>query len=669
MGTLPKTEEAPGVGNDMTPSAGAAGDGQQSQDSDGEYYVVSFYSDGVLQETREVRTGEKLSAFPEPVKEGYQFIGWAIAEENGEDFDPDIAITQTMDLYAKWEILVEAMLLEEDVMPVSAQEVSYSTDGGSTWKEGTLGEALNACQSASQPAEIKLLQDITLTGDNWDSPRLLAERSDVTIDGQGYTITRGEGAGGTDARRGSLLMLNQPRTVTLKNITIDGGAIWQGSDPKTRINVGIDCSNQGSLILVEAGGTLILEAGTVLQNNDVRGSGYTSGSGGAIRLGGEPDLLDTSKGKVIMKSGAVIRDNTACGGGGVFINMGSVFELQGGIICGNYARTNRGDSGNGGGVYNSGTFIMTDGEVSGNVAYDGAGLYNGGTIATAQMSGGSISNNVALRRGGGVQCGNNKFSMSGGSIFGNKSGKDGGGIGVDTYGIKTCQIEISGGSIVDNTTGTSGGGIFVEEGNEMKVSGNPVITGNTKNGEASNLYLESGDLISLMGAMTQGASIGVTYGSTGQEAVFSSGWTTQMGEAEKPENYFSSDRSDFIVVKDAATNEAKLVRHTHVFGTEWKWDDGAHWHECDCGARIDQEAHREDDGTVTKEPTETEAGEKKYQCIVCGHERTEILPATGSGNDDNQGGGENQGGDGNKQGGDKQDHPGAEKKHDKDGTK
>ena len=73
--------------------------------------------------------------------------------------------------------------------------------------------------------------------------------------------------------------------------------------------------------------------------------------------------------------------------------------------------------------------------------------------------------------------------------------------------------------------------------------------------------------------------------------------------------------------------------HTHIFGTEWKYSDTRHWHECTvCGDKSDHAAHTEDSGTVTKAPTETETGVKTYKCKVCGYVlRTEVIPATGGG--------------------------------------
>ncbi len=72
------------------------------------------------------------------------------------------------------------------------------------------------------------------------------------------------------------------------------------------------------------------------------------------------------------------------------------------------------------------------------------------------------------------------------------------------------------------------------------------------------------------------------------------------------------------------------VEHVHDFGTDWKYDNTNHWHECICGEKSDLAAHSENGGVVTLAPTETTNGEITYRCTVCGTiTRTETIPATG----------------------------------------
>ena len=77
--------------------------------------------------------------------------------------------------------------------------------------------------------------------------------------------------------------------------------------------------------------------------------------------------------------------------------------------------------------------------------------------------------------------------------------------------------------------------------------------------------------------------------------------------------------------------------HEHVFEGEWKYDEDSHWQECSYdNVKGNQADHSWDNGTVTKEATATEKGEKTYECTVCDATKTEEIPATG-GSDDNTG--------------------------------
>ncbi|MDE5679125.1 MAG: hypothetical protein K2I01_01655, partial [Lachnospiraceae bacterium] len=59
----------------------------------------------------------------------------------------------------------------------------------------------------------------------------------------------------------------------------------------------------------------------------------------------------------------------------------------------------------------------------------------------------------------------------------------------------------------------------------------------------------------------------------------------------------------------------------------WNYDSKEHWLECTCGERENVELHTEDGGTVVKEPTDTDPGEKTYRCthLNCPYERSEVI--------------------------------------------
>jgi len=64
--------------------------------------------------------------------------------------------------------------------------------------------------------------------------------------------------------------------------------------------------------------------------------------------------------------------------------------------------------------------------------------------------------------------------------------------------------------------------------------------------------------------------------------------------------------------------------HTHAYDL-LNSDGSHHWNECACGEVKGKAAHSWDEGTVTKEATQTAKGEKRYACTVCGRTRTEDI--------------------------------------------
>lgn len=68
--------------------------------------------------------------------------------------------------------------------------------------------------------------------------------------------------------------------------------------------------------------------------------------------------------------------------------------------------------------------------------------------------------------------------------------------------------------------------------------------------------------------------------------------------------------------------------HVHSYDN-LVYDENRHWNECICGKKNGSSSHKWDDGVITKEPTETEHGEKTFNCTVCGCESKRVLASTG----------------------------------------
>ena len=96
-------------------------------------------------------------------------------------------------------------------------------------------------------------------------------------------------------------------------------------------------------------------------------------------------------------------------------------------------------------------------------------------------------------------------------------------------------------------------------------------------------------------------------------------------------------------VLETATIPATGSTHTHSYGTDWKYDDTNHWHECACGDKADTAAHSFQ-WVIDKAATKEAIGTKHEECTVCGAKRSEntvIDKLPDGGNTGNTGSGDN----------------------------
>ena len=101
-----------------------------------------------------------------------------------------------------------------------------------------------------------------------------------------------------------------------------------------------------------------------------------------------------------------------------------------------------------------------------------------------------------------------------------------------------------------------------------------------------------------------------------------------LADATKATTTFTMPAND---VKLEATYKDASPSHTHSYGTDWKYDDTNHWHECKCGDKADIAAHSASEWIVDTAATETADGSKHKECTVCKKVlETAPIPATGS---------------------------------------
>jgi len=185
----------------------------------------------------------------------------------------------------------------------------------------------------------------------------------------------------------------------------------------------ISLSSKGNLFKVGLGVTLILDNNITLRgiNNN------------------EESLVEVS-GTLVMNDGSAITNNTNRRYGNL-----EMFTNAGGVQ-----------------VWNTGTFIMNGGIISGNTSSGGCGLAGGGVsvCGTFTMKGGTISGNTSLHGGGVNVAIDSSFIMEGGTISGNKA-QLGGGVCIQSEGKTFVK---TGGTITGYASDTVNGNVVIING-------------------------------------------------------------------------------------------------------------------------------------------------------------------------------------------------------------
>ena len=332
---------------------------------------------------------------------------------------------------------------------------------------GSLAEAI---ANAPDGSTVQLCKDVTVT------QAIEISGKKLTLDGGGHRMDRGTGYSN------EFIALRNSADLTVKNITLDGGAKWAGAvdDILKRGTTNSGMKAGRPLILTRTQAQLTLGSGAVLQNNDNQANSQKVDTylpvGGAIQI---------SDGILSLNGGEIKDCNSAFFGGAAHIRGASTFTAKAGTVSGNNAggyaaicldntarsiveggefRNNK--SGNNGGVFwlSMGTLSIMGGTLENNsTAGKGGVAYQDTASASVSLKGGVFRNNRA-KGDGGVLYTPNGLSISGGIYEGNTSGGNGG--AVWTNGT----LSISGGSFRGNTAQT-GTAIYQEGGKEVTITG------------------------------------------------------------------------------------------------------------------------------------------------------------------------------------------------------
>lgn len=267
-----------------------------------------------------------------------------------------------------------------------------------------------------------------------------------------------------------------------------------------------DCSLRDAIFIATAGDRIVIPAATytldlgtsILLDRDL----VLEGAGAAttvIEAASAPGVA-TDRIFLITDPAITLRDLTIRHGAGQDVGgailSGGVLDIERCVLTANRANNL------GGAIFSTGSLVISDSEISGNVAggndtpNGGGGIYAGGDQLTLIDS--TVSANQALRGsdptdpgsgdGGGVYINAVPATITSTPITGNHADDRGGGLFVNG---STLGLSLE--SIRDNTAGDNGGGIFTFSSSVVTI-GDSTIAGNAAGGSGGGIANEGGQV-------------------------------------------------------------------------------------------------------------------------------------------------------------------------------
>ncbi|MBR3426867.1 MAG: T9SS type A sorting domain-containing protein [Bacteroidales bacterium] len=217
-------------------------------------------------------------------------------------------------------------------------------------------------------------------------------------------------------------------------ITQNTSNVWGGGIYNTKL-LSIDNSIISENNARSGGGIHYVERTIAVMNNTTISKNHASEQGGGIY--GFTNFNGTGDISCTMNGGSITENTAGTNGGGVFfgrnIDNESTFTMNNAIISENTASTN------GGGIYSfQGTLVMHNSSIINNNARNGGGVYNYGSeynsTVTMDEESNKIQDNQAGNSGGGLYNDGNRaiFTLSKGQITGNTAAN---GLGIYQNGI------------------------------------------------------------------------------------------------------------------------------------------------------------------------------------------------------------------------------------------
>lgn len=597
------------------------------------FYAVTFVNDGNKYAVAYALDGKMEAIKPlDPVLEGCLFEGWMTQEGGGEAFDFTQEITEPKTVYAKW---------MEKIARMSAQAAANITDYyGWIFLNGTPV----VVTAGADGSKTKLYYDENRNGqvDVGESPIELPDETGSLEDGYDLRESNIYGAAMSGDYTGDI------------KITMTGGNVKV-------IQAGFTASLYGSFDFHMTGGTVweVRSAGSANMTGNVNmvigGSAIVS----QAVYGGAENSNVTIDGNINI----VVDGNARIGSGGsdgVYIGG----QQSGNVITGASAITVKGGNINGR-IYadqftttfrQKVTIDIQGGSISGAVQ----GISSANSQAPAvelRFTGGTVQGNVF----GAVQAyvEDIRLVVDGGTIagqfvgaFADKAGRvsidiESGFVGTLVMGKADRNdstekswtkgtISIHGGTINGMVALRNGNVAASTEASEILLEGSPVFGGGGK------ILLRAGEAVAQTGEVT-GSGIRIDVSNINQEGTL----VVRPANSSIILNHevFTINGTSYGLINGSTSETSGNLylgtagAHIHKWEKTWSYDETSHWHNCsaaDCTITENAEKygyglHAEDAGTVTTAPTQDTEGVRTYKCSICGHERTETIPAAGTG--------------------------------------
>ena len=485
--------------------------------------------------------------------------------------------------------------------------------------------SISTLSTISDDGYYYLTDDVNRTSLGWTVP----EGKDITICLNGHMIKSNNQYSITVPADSTLTVTDCKGTGAITNTSYGSGTsvlvygtfnLYAGSIDGQKM--GNDAQDNQLGVEVASGATFNMYGGSITRNIN---HNRNSSTGGGVRV--SDGATFTMYAGSISYNEIAPSDSSGGNGGGVYVAEHATFKMLGGSIDHNKAKSK------GGGVYLegrldlSGSAVISDNEAGmGGGVYIGSttpvgGIYGGGTVGTAvfNMSGGTISRNNSA----------SGIYAHGGGVY--MDGNDGRGHLGGTFNM-------SGGSITDNTADGNGGGLFffsvVNLSGAPRITDNTDGTANGGSGRKSNAFIYNWkeyetrpsyetDYLNIAAAgLTDGAQIGVRSQHELAEGDANAKFATNATSA----NYFTSDQGyPIIKVGSDLYLQAPGSQSTHTH--EWGYSESTN----PDGSKTITATCKNTDGSCT-DPNGADGGSitiSKPLHEVYGDGKNEVVSVTG----------------------------------------